>query len=45
MEQIGWDGKPQPARARRKIVPGAWPKVLEANADSYAGEPFLGPLG
>jgi catechol 2,3-dioxygenase-like lactoylglutathione lyase family enzyme len=45
MEQIGWDGKPRPAAARRKIVAGQWPKALEANADSYAGEPFLGPLG
>jgi catechol 2,3-dioxygenase-like lactoylglutathione lyase family enzyme len=45
MEQIGWDGQPRPASARRKITPGRWPKALEANADSYAGEPFLGPLG
>lgn len=45
MEQIGWDGKPRPARERRKIVAGAWPKVLEANSDSFTGEPFLGPLG
>lgn len=45
MEQIGWDGKPRPAAARRKIIPGKWQKTLEANADSYAGEPFLGPLG
>ena len=33
------------ASARRKIIPGKWPKTLEPNADSYAGEPFLGPLG
>jgi catechol 2,3-dioxygenase-like lactoylglutathione lyase family enzyme len=45
MEQIGWDGKPRPARERRKIIAGAWPKVLEANSDSFSGEPFLGPLG
>jgi len=45
MEQIGWDGKPRPATARRRIVAGQWPKALEANADSYVGEPFLGPLG
>ena len=45
MEQIGWDGKPRPAASRRKIVAGKWPKTLEADADSYAGEPFLGPLG
>ena len=45
MEQIGWDGQPRPAASRRKIVQGAWPKALEANADSYAGEPLLGPFG
>ncbi|HVA11945.1 MAG TPA: VOC family protein [Stellaceae bacterium] len=45
MEQIGWDGKPRPASARRTIAAGAWPKTLAANADSFAGEPFLGPLG
>jgi catechol 2,3-dioxygenase-like lactoylglutathione lyase family enzyme len=45
MEQIGWDGKPRPDSARRKIIPGKWPKALEANGDSYMGEPFLGPLG
>jgi catechol 2,3-dioxygenase-like lactoylglutathione lyase family enzyme len=45
MEQIGWDGKPRPARERHKIIAGAWPKVLEANSDSFSGEPFLGPLG
>ena len=45
MEQIGWDGKPRPAAQRRAVVPGAWPTMLEANADSFMGEPFLGPLG
>ncbi len=45
MEQVGWDGKPRPAASRRKIVQGAWPKALEANADSYTGEPLLGPWG
>lgn len=43
MEQIGWDGKPRPAAARRKVTPGNWPPTLEAQSDSYAGEPFLGP--
>ena len=43
MEQIGWDGRPKPARLRRKIDPGEWPIELPANSDSYAGEPFLGP--
>ena len=45
MEQVGWDGQPRPATARRKIVPGAWPKLLDANSDSYVGEPLLGPWG
>src|SRR4051812_1728022 len=43
MEQIGWDGKPRPANQRRKVVAGAWPKALEANSDSFSGEPLLGP--
>ena len=43
MEQIGWDGKPRPASARRKVAQGNWPQALEAQSDSYAGEPFLGP--
>ena len=43
MEQIGWDGKPRPAAARRKVTPGQWPEAVEALSDSYAGEPFIGP--
>lgn len=43
MEQIGWDGRPRPAAERRKIAPGDWPETLPAMADSYMGEPFLGP--
>ena len=43
MEQVGWDGKPRPASQRRKVTPGAWPKALEGNSDSFAGEPLLGP--
>ena len=45
MEQIGWDGKPRPASARRKVTPGNWPESREALSDRYAGEPFLGPWG
>ena len=45
MEQIGWDGQPRPASARRRITPGDWPKSLEALPDTYTGEPFLGPWG
>ena len=43
MEQIGWDGKPRPASQRRKVAPGAWPKALDGNSDSFTGEPLLGP--
>jgi catechol 2,3-dioxygenase-like lactoylglutathione lyase family enzyme len=43
MEQIGWDGRPRPAELRRTIVPGSWPDELDANSDSYTGEPLLGP--
>lgn len=45
MEQIGWNGQPRPASARRKVTPGNWPKSLEALPDTYMGEPFLGPWG
>jgi len=45
MEQIGWDGRPRPAEARRKVVSGAsWPDALEPLEDDYTGEVFLGPL-
>jgi catechol 2,3-dioxygenase-like lactoylglutathione lyase family enzyme len=45
MEQIGWDGRPRPASERRRVEPGVWPETLEAQSDTYQGEPFLGPLG
>jgi len=45
MEQIGWDGKPRPQAARRKVTPGVWPETLEALPDSFGGEPYLGPWG
>ena len=44
MEQVGWDGRPRPADARRKVTPGEWPETVEAASDSFMGEPFLGPL-
>ena len=44
MEQIGWDGRPRSASDRRQ--PGAdWPEALDPLPDTFAGEPFLGPLG
>ena len=45
MEQVGWDGSPRPASARRLITSGSWPESLEAVADSFLGEPYLGPWG
>ena len=45
MEQIGWDGRPRPCEQRRQIQVGNWPEVLEASADAYMGEPYLGPWG
>lgn len=47
MEQIGWDGKPRPAAARRRIDPDplTWPDQIKPLSDSFWGEPFPGPLG
>lgn len=45
MEQIGWDGQPRPASARRKVQKGDWPESVEPLPDTYTGEPFLGPWG
>lgn len=45
MEQIGWDGRPRPAEQRRVVVPQAWPDELDANSDTFTGEPLLGPWG
>ena len=43
MEQIGWDGRPRPAEARRRVEPGEWPASLPALPDTYMGETFPGP--
>ena len=43
MEQVGWDGRPRPASARRVVDPSNWPDDLEPLADTFQGEPFLGP--
>jgi catechol 2,3-dioxygenase-like lactoylglutathione lyase family enzyme len=45
MEQIGWDGRPRPAAARRKIDKDHWPETLDALSDTYQGPVFQGPLG
>ena len=44
MEQIGWDGKPRKASERRRTG-DEWPDALDPLPDTFAGEPFLGPLG
>jgi catechol 2,3-dioxygenase-like lactoylglutathione lyase family enzyme len=45
MEQIGWDGRPRPAQARRSIDNAHWPDTLDALSDTYRGPVFQGPLG
>jgi len=45
MEQVGWDGRTRPAALRRQVEPGNWPDALEPLADTFTGEPFLGPWG
>ena len=45
MEQIGWDGRPRPSEARRKVDNAHWPDSLDALADTYCGAVFQGPLG
>ncbi len=42
MEQVGWGARPRPASARARVI-GSWPATVEETADSYRGEPFLGP--
>jgi catechol 2,3-dioxygenase-like lactoylglutathione lyase family enzyme len=45
MEQIGWENKPKPKELRRPSKLNEWPEALEADSNSYLGEPFLGPWG
>jgi catechol 2,3-dioxygenase-like lactoylglutathione lyase family enzyme len=45
MEQIGWDGKPRHESQRPEIDNAKWPEAVEAQSDTFLGEPFLGPLG
>jgi catechol 2,3-dioxygenase-like lactoylglutathione lyase family enzyme len=45
IEQIGWERKPRPKELRQPRRFGEWPEVLEADANSYLGEPYLGPWG
>ena len=47
MEQVGWDGQPvsgaRNAQGAERI--DTWPETRRARADTFAGEPFLGPWG
>ena len=43
MEQVGWDGRVRPAAERLQFTPGVWPDTVDAETDSFMGEPFLGP--
>jgi catechol 2,3-dioxygenase-like lactoylglutathione lyase family enzyme len=45
MEQVGWDGRPRQAAERRQVDPLHWPDTLEPLADTFMGEPLLGPWG
>jgi catechol 2,3-dioxygenase-like lactoylglutathione lyase family enzyme len=45
MEQVGWDGRPRQATERRQVDPLHWPDTLEPLADTFMGEPLLGPWG
>jgi len=44
MEQLGWDGRPRPGHVRPSITK-PWPDVVDAQADTYVGSAYLGPLG
>src|SRR5579864_3713389 len=45
MEQVGWDGRPRRPAERRQVDPASWPETLEPLADTFSGEPLLGPWG
>lgn len=47
MEQVGWDGRVRDhgARGAMSTRPAQWPRAVEAQPDTYMGEPYLGPWG
>jgi catechol 2,3-dioxygenase-like lactoylglutathione lyase family enzyme len=45
MEQIGWDGRPRPAAQRPVVDNDRWPDSVDAPADVFSGETYLGPWG
>jgi catechol 2,3-dioxygenase-like lactoylglutathione lyase family enzyme len=44
MEQLGWDGRPRPSHLRPSITK-PWPDAVDAQADTYDGSAYIGPLG
>jgi hypothetical protein len=44
MEQLGWDGRPRPSHLRPSITK-PWPDAVDAQADTYVGSAYMGPLG
>ncbi len=44
MEQLGWDGRPRPGHLRLSIT-RPWPDTVDAQADTYVGSAYMGPLG
>ena len=44
MEQLGWDGRPRPGHVRPSITK-PWPDAVDAQADTYVGPAYMGPLG
>jgi catechol 2,3-dioxygenase-like lactoylglutathione lyase family enzyme len=45
MQQVGPEGAAQPVRAEGASALATWPATAAARADTFAGEPFLGPWG
>jgi catechol 2,3-dioxygenase-like lactoylglutathione lyase family enzyme len=44
IEQLGWDGRPRPVHLRPSITK-PWPDCVDAQADTYVGPAYMGPLG
>ena len=44
IEQLGWDGRPRPAKLRPAVTQ-PWPHAVHAQPDTYVGQAYLGPLG
>lgn len=44
IEQVGWQGAPRTEALLPDCEPASWPASIQPLADSFCGEPFLGPL-